>query len=77
MCDNGDLARAYFEYCGEVKQFSREINNKLLQDFNIDLNPEFDLINEKLESAELKNIEKKADNLFRYFINFEDLFFDE
>lgn len=77
LCDEGDLKRVYYDQCGEVKQFSRDINDKLKRDFNIDLNPEFNLIHDKLESDELKNIEKKADYLFRHLINFEGLFLNE
>lgn len=68
ICDEGDLARVYFEHCEEIKQFSKGINNKLLQDFNIDLNPEFGLITKKLKSDELKNIEQKSNKLFRNLI---------
>lgn len=75
ICDNGDLSGVYFEHCEEIKQFSKETNKKLLRDYNIDLNPEFDLINKKLETTELKNIEQEADKIFRHLINLEQSFF--
>jgi hypothetical protein len=76
-CDEGDLARVYFDHCEEIKQFSKGINDTLIKDFNIDLNPEFDLITKKLEIARLKIIKQKADRIFKNLINLEDSFFNE